>query len=206
MQGLPSSHELGQSPSHVSPLSRTPFPHTALQSVSFVELAPTGQQPSPPLRSVIWTVLHSISQPEPLSTRRAHPAPPLQLAVVGQSPSHFSSASRMPLPHFGLQSLSMFAFAPPGQHPSPSTAVVIAIGMHTAVHWAAEPTSFCCMHPELALQAAGQSPSHFSLPSTTPLPHFGSQSLSLVAFAPWAQQPSPPAAAVMGMCTHSALH
>jgi len=41
-------HDVGHIvPSHVSPGSSTPLPHTAEQSVSFTALQPDGQQPSP---------------------------------------------------------------------------------------------------------------------------------------------------------------
>ena len=45
--------------SQVSPLSRTPFPHTLVQSLSVVESAPGGQQPSSLAAAVIAPWTHS---------------------------------------------------------------------------------------------------------------------------------------------------
>jgi hypothetical protein len=55
-------------------------------------------------------------------------------------------------------------------------------------------------------QEAGQLPSHVSPFSTTPLPHLGLQSPSLLALQPGAQQPSPLAHATMAAWLHCTLH
>src|SRR5262245_24482193 len=47
--------------------------------------------------------------------------------------------------------------------------------------------------------------SHCSPDSTTPLPHTGAQSLSLLAFAPLGQQPSLLAGVVIGACVQRAV-
>jgi hypothetical protein len=178
------------------------LPHLGLQSLSVVAFAPAGQQPSPSACEVIvtgmQTALHCAA--DPTSICRMQPLPPPQLA--GQSPSHFSLPSRTPLPHLGLQSLSVVEYAPSGQHPSPSTGEVIMMGMQTALHCAADPTSICRMQPLPPPQLAGQSPSHFSALSRTPFPHFGSQSLSVVESAPAGQHWSPLMAAMTAECAH----
>lgn len=46
VQAMPSSQDVGQSPSQVSPASRTPLPHDAEQSSSEDALQPAGQHPS----------------------------------------------------------------------------------------------------------------------------------------------------------------
>jgi hypothetical protein len=43
----------------------------------------------------------------------------LSLQLTGQLPSHFSGASVTPLPHTGVQALSLSALQPEGQHESP---------------------------------------------------------------------------------------
>jgi hypothetical protein len=56
---FPSSHVAGQLPSHVSPDSTTPLPHTAVQLLSFVWLQPGAQQPSPFVQVVIAGCVHT---------------------------------------------------------------------------------------------------------------------------------------------------
>jgi hypothetical protein len=70
-------------------------------------------------------------------------------------PSHFSPLSTTPFPHTGLQSVSVFAFAPVGQHMSPPIALVIITFMHIAVHLAADPTSMSFVHGSLSSQDVG---------------------------------------------------
>jgi hypothetical protein len=111
-----------------------------------------------------------------------------------------------PLPHIGLQSLSVIAFAPLGQQPSPLLGAVTVLGMHVALQFAALPINTFELQPEVAPQALGQLPSHVSPLSTTPLPHTGLQSLSLFALPPGGQQPSPFVGAVIGECVQTALH
>jgi hypothetical protein len=53
----------------------------------------------------------------------------------------------------------------------------------------------------------GQSaPSHFSLPSFTPLRHIALQSESLIEFAPGGQHPSPGLGCVIGLFEQAAVH
>jgi hypothetical protein len=47
VQASASAQEPGHAPSHTSPDSRTPLPHSAAQSLSTLSFAPSGQQPSP---------------------------------------------------------------------------------------------------------------------------------------------------------------
>jgi hypothetical protein len=49
---------VGQLASQSSGGSVTPFPHTAVQLLSFVALHPVGQQPSPPVHVVIAGCVH----------------------------------------------------------------------------------------------------------------------------------------------------
>jgi hypothetical protein len=121
----------------------------------------------------------------PISLETTHA---LGLHVVGQSPSHFSAASRTMFPHVGLQSLSVLAFAPFGQHLSPPMAAVIGMCTQWVVHCAADPIAASAVQASPSSQSAGQSPSQFSPVSTTPLPHEALQSLSAFAFAPGGQQ------------------
>src|ERR1044071_5578331 len=98
----------------------------------------------------------------------------------------------MPFPHVwtGLQSLSLSDVAPDGQQPSLSLAAVTCRGAQRI--WHGDLVRIVSTHasPDCA-QRVGQSPSHSSPLSRTPLPHCGSQSLSLFAFAPDGQQESP---------------
>src|SRR5262245_3367911 len=112
--------------------------------------------------------------------------------------SHCSPVSITPLPHIGGQSLSLFAFAPAGQQPSPLVGIVIGVNTHAAVH--VPPfASRSVVHTIMSLQLVGQWPgpdgnamSQVSpIPgSKIPLPQFGGQSLSFDEFAPGGQQPS----------------
>jgi hypothetical protein len=111
------------------------------------------------------------------------------------------------LPHLGLQSSSLFAFARSGQQPSLFAGPVIGLFVQSAVHWPALPSGISIVQAFLSSQELGQSePSHFSFPSLRPFPHIALQSESLLAFAPSGQQPSPPAGLVIGVFEHSALH
>jgi hypothetical protein len=133
----PSSHAAGHAPaplaiavSHVSPVSTAPLPHGDEQSLSFVGVAPAGQQPSPLIRAVICACVHAAVQLDPVIASAVHASTSLQL--VGHAPaplaiavSHVSPVSTAPLPHGDEQSLSVLAVAPVGQHPSPLIAIVI---------------------------------------------------------------------------------
>jgi hypothetical protein len=95
------------------------------------------------------------------------------------------------LPHIGVQSLSVLAFAPGGQQPSPPRAAVIAVVEQTASHVLAEPSSFPGWHASALEHEVEQLPSHNSPRSFTPFPQTALQSLSTLAFAPSGQQLSP---------------
>ena len=125
--------------------------------------------------------------------------------VVGQFPSQLSPASRTPFPHLGWQSLSLFAFAPGGQQPSPLFASAITVWEHTRLQPWADPTPRSCVHALPSSQLRSHLPSQVSARSTTPLPHTGWQSLSLFAFAPGGQQPSALRGRVMKLLVHIAL-
>jgi hypothetical protein len=115
---------VGQLPSHVSPGSTTPLPHTGAQSLSVVALHPVvGQQPSP------FTHLVCV----PVSTHAARHVPPFDSArsvhatcghEVGQLPSQSSPASTTPLPHTGVQLLSLRELQVLGQQLSSFTHLV----------------------------------------------------------------------------------
>jgi hypothetical protein len=103
--------------------------------------------------------------------------------VVGQSPSHRSPASRTPFPHFGWQSLSLFALAPGGQQPSPFVKLTIRVCEHTRLQLWADPTPPSSVQGFPSSQVRSHRPSQVSPSSITPLPHTGWQSLSLLRTA-----------------------
>jgi hypothetical protein len=101
-----------------------------------------------------------------------------------------------PLPHRQVQSLSFTLVHPEGQQPSPFMQVAITASFtHSAEQAAAVPCRRRVWHP-MAGQLVGQFPSHFSAPSTTPLPQRAPQSLSFMLLQVAGQQPSPWAQAV----------
>jgi hypothetical protein len=107
--------------------------------------------------------------------------------------SHFSLLSRTPSPHFAGQSLSLLAFAPSGQQPSPAVTAVISVITHSASHFVAEPVSFEVAHPMAEGQVLGQSsPSQLSPVSRMPLPHCGVWLPCPELPAPAVSPPTPP--------------
>jgi hypothetical protein len=104
VHGSPSSHDVAQLPSHVSPESTWPSPQRGAggaQSLSLLFMQPGAQQPSPLLQVVIGALTH-------LAVHVA--AAPVSMSVVqtllsshelGQLPSQVSPGSTTPLPHFG---------------------------------------------------------------------------------------------------------
>jgi hypothetical protein len=206
VQAMPSLQLVGQlAPSHFSGASTIPLPQTGLQSLSLLALQPGAQQPSPPVQAVIavwphWT-LHLLAEPDRTSTVQAL----LSSQLVGQLPSHVSPASTTLLPQVDEQSLSLPELHPDGQQPSPPVHAEMGEWLHTASHVLAAPVSVSFVQLSPSEHEAGQLPSHFSVPSTTPLPQTAVQSLSFVALQPGAQQPSPTVHAVMGAFTHCAL-
>ena len=92
-----------------------------------------------------------------------------------------------------------------GHQPSPATQAVMAVWVQTRVQVALLPlavTSVVQALPSLQLVGQGSQVSPFS---TTPLPHFGVQSESLLALHPVGQQPSPPIQAVMAVWLQATL-
>jgi hypothetical protein len=100
---------------------------------------PGAQQPSPLLQAVIGALVHVASHeaaaPDKVSVEHALPSS----HELGQLPSQSSPVSFTPLPHAGLQSLSLVALAPGGQHRSPLAAAVIAGCEQTTLHCAEVP-------------------------------------------------------------------
>jgi hypothetical protein len=190
-------------PSHFSPHagSVTPLPQTQPQSLSVRLVQPLAQQPSPFVHvamtvSFTHSALHAPAVP--CSFRFWQPT---GAQLAGQLPSHFSPASTAPLPHLGVQSLSLFALHVGGQQPSPGVQTVCVPSSTQAAVQAAElPVSFFFMHAvhgHVVGQLEGGS--HFSPASTAPLPHFGTQSLSVLALQAGGQQPSPSVQALMSV-------
>jgi hypothetical protein len=110
--------------SQVSAASRTPFPHTAPQSLSFVALQPGAQQPSALMHLVMLVCVHVTLHAAlvPLRTSVVQAMLSLQLTpahVVAGATSHVSprAVSIRPLPQPG-QSTSAPGPHPVGQNPS----------------------------------------------------------------------------------------
>jgi hypothetical protein len=188
---FPSGHDVGQSPSQISPGSTTRLPHCGRQSLSFFAFAPAGQQPSPPFGDVmgafVQTALHCAALPVSFPLMHASS----WSHVLGQLPSQTSGGSTTSFPQDDEQSLSLLAFAPLGQHPSPPFAAVIATLVHFAVHCVGEPDSKSPVHGSWSSHDVGQSPSQISGGSIVPLPQVGEQSVSVFIVSPGKQQPSP---------------
>lgn len=196
--------------SHVSSLLTTPSPQLGLQSLSELESASGGQQPSPFAALVIGVcvhvAVHSAAAPSSLSFVQGS----LSSQLVGQGVlllgSHFSPSLSVPSPQLALQSLSMLGFALGGQQPSPSVVVVIGVCVHVAVHCAAFPSILSAVHALPSSQLVGHGVlllgSHFSPASSTPLPHALGQSLSVVFEQPDGQQPSPLLQSVISVTLH----
>jgi hypothetical protein len=127
--------------------------------------------------------------------------------VVGQFPSQSSPDSTTPLPHLGVQLLSLFALQPGAHQPSPFVHVVIAGCVHNRLHVAAEPVNTSPVHEfPSSGQVVGQFPSQSSPDSTTPLPHIGMQFASLFALQPVGQHESPAVHVVIGVNVHVRVH
>lgn len=138
-----------------------------------------------------------------------HWSPSVQ--AEGQFPSHVSPGSILPFPQLVivLQSESLLALAPWGQHMSASLAAMTGMCKHSAVHCAALPSSISTVQALLSSQAVGHGASllfgsHVSPTSRFPSPHFFEQSLSALKSAPVGQHPSPDLALVISCTTHSA--
>jgi hypothetical protein len=122
MAGQALGHEA--SGSQVSRPSMEPLPHTTAQSLSLAALQPLGQQPSSDRHWVSCPASMQWAVQVPASTRVSSVQPCIG-QVCGQvvSGSHSSPGSSVPLPHWLVQSRSLAAVQPSGQHSSPSTQV-----------------------------------------------------------------------------------
>src|SRR4051812_3571871 len=177
--------------SHCSVPSLTALPHIGAQSLSVFAFAPLGQQPSPFIGCVIgWNeqlavqVLPLISRSRVQTFVSAHVVGHLPAPVV-IAVSHVSPLSTTPLPQPAWQSLSFAVVAFGGQQPSLFAGCVIGVVVQCA--WQLLPLiSVSAVHATPSLQAAGHAPlpavmpvSHSSPASSTPLPQFAAQSLSV---------------------------
>jgi hypothetical protein len=170
-------------------------------------LHPAGQQLSPATQAVmaVWVQTRVQVALLPLAvTSVVQALPSLQLVGQGSQVSPFSTT---PLPHFGVQSESLLALHPVGQQPSPPIQAVMAVWVQATLQVALPPVIWSVVQALLSLQEVGQEDfgSQVSPFSTTPLPHFGVQSESLLALHPVGQQPSPPIQAVMAVWLQATL-
>jgi hypothetical protein len=116
-------HDVGHIvPSHSSPGSSTPLPHTAEQLLSLTALQAVGQHASLLAQLVcvpdVWHCAWHV--PPPASERSVQPTCG-QVIGHDESGSHVSPTSTMPLPHWAGQSTSRFegeVLQPGGQQPS----------------------------------------------------------------------------------------
>src|SRR5262249_31343952 len=159
---------------------------------------------SPPPRGTHWPFTQSSWIGQSLKSKQ------LDGQVTGQAPgipggmpvSQRSEPSTTPLPHTGLQSMSVLKLQPEGQQPSlVKLQRVIALCAHWAVQVCALPTRRSVVHalPSLHCARVGHDDggSQVSPASTTPFPQRGWQSLSLFALQLAGQQLSPPVHAVI---------
>jgi hypothetical protein len=133
----------------------------------------------------------------------------LSLHEVGQEDfgSQVSPFSTTPFPQVGGQSESLLALHPVGQQPSPETQVVMAVWVQATLQVALLPVIWSVVQAMLSLQEVGQEDfgSQVSPFSTTPLPHLGEQSESVLALHPAGQQPSPETQVVTGVWLQATL-
>jgi hypothetical protein len=197
--------------SHCSVPSTSLLPHVGLQSLS--SFAPTlgGQQPSPFAARVIGAWVHTRLQlfglPVPVSVVQACPSLQFIAHGMGVLASQVSPGSSREFPQLAEQSRSLDEEQVEGQQPSPLLQRVIGIGSHRSVQASALPVMRSGKHGLVGAQALHElGGSHDSPVSTTPLPHFGVQSLSDVSLPPSGQQPSAAPAIVIGIGVHSAVH
>ncbi len=128
---------------------------------------------------------------------------------VGQEDggSQVSPFSTAPLPQVGEQSESVLALHAAGQQPSPATQLVMLVWVHATLQVSLLPVILSMVQALPSLQEAGQEDfgSQVSPLSTTPLPHFGEQSESVLALHPAGQQPSAETQLVMLVWVHATL-
>jgi hypothetical protein len=191
VQELPSSHDVGQLPSQVSPGSTAPLPHVGEQSLSVLRLHPVGQQPSAFRHWVMdWCEQARLQLAAlPVEVSMVHEFPSLHDA--GQLPSQVSPISTAMLPQVGEQSLSLFRLQPMGQQPSAFRHWVTACRVQATLQLAALPVRPSMVQALPSLQDVGQLPSQVSPGSTAMLPQLTEQSPSLFRLHPVGQQPSP---------------
>jgi hypothetical protein len=151
-------------PSQVSPASTTPLPQRGGQSLSRVESAPSGQQPSPPVGAVIGSWVHTALQLAalPLSSSRVQASLSAQAASsAGQGVLDFGSQlsprslSITPSPQLVEQSASVDGAHALGQQPSRGPQLS-TISTHCA--WHAEPFNARRAHGASSGQACGHAP------------------------------------------------
>jgi hypothetical protein len=111
------------------------------QSLSFANVQPAGQHPSPDEHWVIWVSVQIAVQDAALPARLAVAHVDDGVHWLGQFPSHVSPASTTPFPHVGEQSLSVSKVQPAAQHPSPLAHCVMVVATHCAVQASALPRS-----------------------------------------------------------------
>jgi hypothetical protein len=209
-------HDVGQlAPSHSSPGSSTPLPHTAAQLLSFTALHPLGQQPSSFTQFIcVPDVWHCAWHVPPLASDCSVQPICGQVIMHDDTGSHVSPTSTMPLPHIAGQSTSRLegeVLHPGGQQPS------LVVPLHgscvveqRALHVAGEPVNVFTSQHWPGVHPVGQlaGGSHVSPDDTsmTPSPH-PAQSESFCAVHPIGQHLSLPALEqVFGEFWHRTSH
>src|SRR5262245_4415051 len=98
-----------------------------------------------------------------------------------------------PLPQLAEQSLSLPLLQPAGQQPSPLAQLLMALWVHAALQFWAEPVMVSTVQALPSLHEVGQEDggSQVSPTSMVPLPQLAEQSLSLPLLQPAGQQLSP---------------
>jgi hypothetical protein len=205
-------HVVGQlAPSHSSPGSSTPLPHTDMQLLSLTALQVVGQQASSFTQLVcVPDVWHCAWHVPPFASELSvHPICG-QLVGHDASGSHVSPTSTMPLPHMAGQSTSRFegeALHPGGQQPSLFVPLQgSCVIEHRALQVAGDPVNVLISQHGPGAHAVGQElgGSHVSpaFMSTRPSPQ-PAQSESFCAVHPMGQHLSLPAVEqVFGACWH----
>src|SRR5262245_48742789 len=179
--------------SHCSLPSTILLPQLAMQSLSLLELAPGGQQPSPDMACVIALRVQLMLQVDGLPVVRSAVQLSLSLQSAGQGVlvpfSQVSPVSSTRLPHDAEQSRSLLELQPDGQQRSLLRHCVIGTRSQRRLQVLALPLPRADRHGLLEVQALHDSGgSQVSPVSITRLPHLGAQSVSVVALAPSGQQ------------------
>ncbi len=158
VQVLPSEHELGQleGGSQVSDPVSTRLPQPA-HSPSLMPEHPLGQQPSPLRQAVTGlceqTTLQVSGAPAMVSLVQELPSEQEAGQLLGGS--QVSGPSSLPLPQ-PVQSASVAARQPLGQHPSPPKHCVTGVNRQAAVQVVAEPISTSVVHTSASEHELGQ--------------------------------------------------